>query len=134
MPQVIKKLLDKGSLISKILLGVYTILLFVATLLPVNVISSGEKGWISKISFENGDKVVHAALFFIFTFLFFYSNLFRSYRNLILVPLFIGVSIEILQPLLKGGRTFDWFDILANLFGIILAYLFIKKIIIRIKT
>ncbi len=128
MQQVIRKLLaKKGSLLSRILFGVYTVILLLATLLPTDVISSGGKGWISKISFDNGDKVVHAALFFIFTFLLYLSGVVKTWRSLILISVFTGLTIEIVQHISSFGRTFDWFDILANIIGSFLAYLLFAR-------
>lgn len=129
MRQVIKRLpAKKGSLYSKLLFGVYTVFLLLATLMPMEVISSGGKGWISKISFDNGDKVVHATLFFIFTFLLFLSELIRNPRKLIGFSILIGLAIEILQHISGLGRTFDWFDVLANSIGVLFAYLLISKL------
>ena len=135
MPQVIKKLQHKKNrIIPIIIFGIYTVFLFSVTLIPTDVIPSEGKSWFSKISIENGDKAVHFALFFIFTLLYFYSKLYRNYPNLILIPISTGVLIEILQHLLNGGRTFDWFDILANVLGTFFAYFLIRKFLITQKS
>ncbi len=128
MQQVIRKLRDNfGSSLSRILFGFYTLVLLAVTLLPTNVISSGGKSWISKISFENGDKVVHFALFFIFTFLGFASYYFKRNYQIWLFPILFGLMIEILQHFLGWGRTFDIWDITANVTGTFAAYFFLIK-------
>ena len=129
MRQVIRRLpAKKGSLYSKLLFGAYTVFLLLATLMPMEAISSGGKGWISKISFDNGDKVVHATLFFIFTFLLFFSEFIRNRNRLVLISILIGLGIEVLQHISGLGRTFDWFDLLANAAGTLIAYFLLSKL------
>ena len=123
MQKVTKALLDKkSSLLAKIIFVAYSIFIGVATLIPTSVLSSGKKSWLSNIEIENGDKVVHAALFFIFSFCFYYSGWAKSKLSLLLIPFIIGILIECLQALLGWGRTFDVWDILANSIGSLLAF------------
>lgn len=123
MQKVTKALLDKkSSLLAKIIFVAYSIFIGVATLIPTSVLSSGKKSWLSNIEIENGDKVVHAALFFIFSFCFYYSGWAKSKLSLLLIPFLIGILIECLQALLGWGRTFDVWDILANSIGSLLAF------------
>lgn len=129
MQQVIRRLQPNlGNTALKILFGVYTLLLLALTLLPMDVLPSSGESWISKLSFENGDKVVHFALFFIFTFLGFTAHFFRTNLQIWLIPILTGLFIEIVQHLSGWGRTFDGFDILANVLGTFAAYFFIRKI------
>ena len=93
----------------------------------MDVIPSSGGSWISKLSFENGDKVGHFALFFIFTFLGFASGYFRKKTHIWLIPILTGLLIEIVQHLSGWGRTFDWLDIVANVLGTLTAYFFINK-------
>lgn len=93
----------------------------------MDVIPSSGGGWISNLSFENGDKVVHFALFFIFTFLGFASGYFRKNIQVWLIPVLTGLIIEIIQHLSGWGRTFDGFDILANVLGTLTAYFLLIK-------
>lgn len=129
MQKVTKALLDKkSSLLAKIIFVAYSIFIGVATLIPTSVLSSGKKSWLSNIEIENGDKVVHAALFFIFSFCFYYSGWAKSKLSLLLIPFLIGILIECLQALLGWGRTFDVWDILANSIGSLVAFWVIQFI------
>ncbi len=129
MQMDIKKLpADRGNGFFKFLFCVYTPLLFLITLLPIDLIQSESSGWFEKFSFENQDKLVHFLLFFIFTLLFFFSAFTRRNFLIWLMPLLTGILIEILQQLTGWGRTFDVFDILANAVGIFAAWLLVKKL------
>lgn len=123
MQKVTKALLDKkSSFLAKSIFVAYSLFLGIATLIPTSVLSSGKKSWLSNINFENGDKVVHTALFFIFSFCFYYSGWAKSKISLLLIPFILGILIECLQGLLGWGRTFDVWDILANCIGSLLAF------------
>lgn len=128
MRQATAKLRDKkGSFLLRILFGVYTLFLFTVTLLPTDVMSSDGKSWLAKLSFQNGDKIVHFALFFLYTFLWYVSGYAKKKYSIWLVPLFVGLFIEILQNFIGLGRTFDVWDITANSIGIFLAFLILSK-------
>lgn len=89
--------------------------------MPGNKLHSLDKAGISEyLAFENSDKLVHMFMFFGLSFLF---QLLKERQFLIyfLVPFLISFSIEILQGIMPFGRTFDWFDLLANSVGILLA-------------
>lgn len=123
MQKVTKALLDKkSSLLAKILFVCYTIFLVFATLVPTSIMSSGKKSWLSNIQFENGDKVVHAALFFIFSFLLYYSGWSKNKYSWLIIPFLTGVAIEFLQEYLGWGRTLDIWDVVGNTIGILLAF------------
>jgi|SRR5690606_5867673 len=129
MPQVIRKLQDNfGNKTIRLLFWVYTLILFAATLLPMNVISSGGEGWFSKIQIENGDKAIHFALFFIFTFLGFAAQVFYRNQRIWLYPFLFGLMIEILQHFIGWGRSFDIWDLVANSLGAFSAYFLIRKL------
>jgi glycopeptide antibiotics resistance protein len=82
-------------------------------------------------SVSNLDKLVHTFFHFVFTmlwFLFFKKQLnsLDSSKPLgisFLLSFVFGISIEILQELFTTTRHADVFDVLANLFGAILATL-----------
>jgi len=119
---------ERGLGFFKLLFCVYTPLLFLFTLLPIDLIQSESPGWFEKFSFDHQDKIVHILLFFIFTLLFFFSAFTRRNFLIWLVPLLTGILIEILQQLTGWGRTFDVFDILANAIGILAGWLLVKKL------
>lgn len=129
MQKVIKALLDKkSSFLAKSVFVTYSLFLGFVTLIPTSLIKSNKEGWLTKINIENGDKVVHAALFFIFVFLLYFSGWTQKKFNLFLIPFLVGILIEILQHFMGWGRTFDLWDILANTTGIILACFLTQKL------
>lgn len=99
----------------------YLALVLYLTLMPGNKLHSLDKAGISDfLAFDNSDKLVHAMMFFGLAFLF---QILKERKILIyfLVPFMISFLIEILQGIMPFGRTFDWFDLLANSVGILLA-------------
>lgn len=96
--------------------------------MPGNKLRSIDKAGFSKmLNFENSDKLVHGIMFFGLAFLF---QFLKNYGLLkfILVPFLISFLIEILQGIMPFGRTFDWFDLLANTIGILLAVGLVQSI------
>lgn len=71
--------------------------------------------------FLHSDKVGHALAYFLVTYWF--SNLFPRQKHLALVFKFTlqGIFIEFLQRM-TGYRSFDYFDMLANFIGCLMAY------------
>lgn len=105
----------------------YTVLLFVVTLIPVNMFRGEGESWLNFLAFSHSDKLIHFLLFFILTCLLRWSYVFlRKYRYF-LIPVVIGVSIEFLQHFMTVGRTFDIWDVVANTLGTATAFLFIMK-------
>lgn len=94
----------------------------------MSVIPSDGDSWLSKLKIENGDKAVHFALFFIFTFLGFASHYFTKRLQIWLLPFLVGFLIEILQHFIGVGRSFDIWDLVANSLGILTAYFMIQRI------
>src|SRR5690606_29613539 len=114
--------------LAKVLFGVYSLALLVMTLTPTVVFKSNEGCWLSTINFKTGDKVLHAALFFTSTSLSLYSAYVSDIFSLILIPVLVGIGIEIAQFATGWGRTFDLFDILANTIGTFIAFFLIQKL------
>ena len=99
----------------------YLAVVFYLTLSPGKNIQRIDKVGLSQLlNFENSDKLVHACMFFGFTILY---QMVREHTIIraILIPFSISFLIEILQEIMPFGRTFDWFDLLANLSGILVA-------------
>jgi len=76
-------------------------------------------------SYKQSDKVLHFVTFLLLT-LAFYWILETSRRRVLHVTIFIcpvclGIGSEIAQGLLPNGRTFDPYDILANVLGSLVA-------------
>ena len=103
--------------------SVYTIFVFFASLLPVN----GDVG--PKLLHK--DKIVHMAIYFIFTivwYAFFYKSVKENiYIKTISLAFCVGVLVEVLQETITMSRSADFYDIIANSLGIIIAILCIKQ-------
>lgn len=99
---------------------------------------------VQDVNFSNGDKVFHSLSYFGLTLLWFLQSFMGKKdtsltRRLIAVSLAIlafGMIVEILQLVLTNYRSFDWYDMLANTFGVLVAALFITAIqtyLLRLK-
>jgi VanZ family protein len=93
-------------------------------------------GWLDRI--KNLDKVVHASLFGVLTFLFsmpyFKSGLsFEQKRNYIirisLAAIVWGITVEFIQRFYIPGRDFDLLDWTADSLGVIIAFWVCIKIL-----
>jgi len=102
-------------------------------------------------TFDNEDKLVHflmyAGLCCIFIFDFRLANKNNNtkstlgYLLCLALPILLGGSVEILQPIYFAPRSASWFDFLANTVGVLSAWVFmhlfeglINKIFIRKKA
>jgi len=74
---------------------------------------------LSPITF--GDKIVHSLSYFFLMFWFLQMIKVQAEIFTALMLITIGVMIEILQGL-SGYRTFDFYDMLANLIGVLMAW------------
>lgn len=130
MQQHIKSLLEhKNSKYFRVGFYAYTVLLFIATLLPLDTIRSSGDSWLSFLAFKNSDKIVHFILFFTLTGLLFIAYQSLKKNRYFLIPFLTGILIEILQHTLGGGRTFDVWDITANTLGTLTACLIFPKLL-----
>lgn len=82
------------------------------------------------------DKIFHFLAYFIFTWLWFNTFLYRfhfkknkSILLSILVSVTFGIVIEVLQHLITTSRSFDLLDILANILGVIISAFLINNYI-----
>lgn len=114
----------KVSLYRFILFAYVPFLLF-ATLMPADIVSNNAETWILK--FKNEDKVIHFALFFIFTFLFILSRFFKNKKIILIASILLGILIEILQYIMNLGRSFEILDIIFNSMGALIAYYILRK-------
>ncbi|WP_282017283.1 VanZ family protein [Salegentibacter mishustinae] len=131
----------KKFLVARIALfvaGFYTILLTVSSLVKLGKISVG--------SFSPTDKLLHLGAYFgllvLWKVYFMLKNKPKStYRNNLFkiagLSVLFGMLIEVLQGVLTSYREPDWFDILANTAGILLAvviFLFFEKSLKRLNS
>ncbi|MDG4945133.1 VanZ family protein [Weeksellaceae bacterium KMM 9713] len=91
-------------------------LVTLATLTPLDGIPPIE------IGFDFVDKIIHLIIFLVLTILsyFAYPN-FNRWINLAWLVLF-GLLIEVLQHSLPTGRSFDWYDWIFDIIGVVLAF------------
>lgn len=73
--------------------------------------------------FENADKVVHFLMYFIFSILGCWSlkTEFNRSRILFIIPITMGwgIFMEIMQQYMHLGRSFSWYDEMANCVGVL---------------
>jgi VanZ family protein len=89
-----------------------------------------------KVNFSAADKIVHVAIYFILICIwqmFFYIKNSHTYNfkwaiGILIVSLFYGIIIEVLQELFTDSRSADVYDVVANLTGSIIGILFFKRI------
>lgn len=86
-----------------------------------------------EIPMNNSDKVKHAIAYFVLSYSWMTAlenkGILSKYKTILLVLLFLyGVLIEILQMTITTYRQGDFFDLAANLSGILMCYLLFKKI------
>ncbi len=85
------------------------------------------------LGIDFADKLVHFAIYFLFALLWF--NHFNSKKipksivKSILLAIFYGIVIEVLQESLTNSRQFDYYDIVSNAIGamLIVPYLQLLK-------
>lgn len=116
---------------------VYTGLVTTLSLIKLGKISVGD--------FNPTDKMMHTSAYFgLGAVWFFYYVMKKSKKDnyntdllkITAIIILFGMLIEVLQGTLTSYRTPDWFDILANSFGILLAlliFLFFEKSFNRLK-
>jgi VanZ family protein len=120
----IKKLLDRKAYTIAILI---TAFVTISSLVSLKGISS------LSIKISHFDKIVHAISYFILALSWFFAtqNDFKK-KNfkvlLILLLISFGIIIEALQGGLTTYRQADFYDILANSIGVLVAAIFFKKL------
>lgn len=102
--------------------GVFFVSIFIVFIL--SVINAGSIPTFKNFSLD-ADKIVHAIVFFILTYLGLLSRFNISKLTLSLLIFFFGLFIEIIHFFVPY-RFFEYFDLLANLIGVTIAQLFYK--------
>ena len=89
---------------------------------------------IEEILIPHSDKLIHMFLYTIFSFLLLVENK-KSKRIFIrlLFALFYGILMEIFQHYFTTHRSMEFYDILANLSGILICLLFYNKFSNKLK-
>ncbi|MGS2727406.1 VanZ family protein [Psychroserpens sp. BH13MA-6] len=100
----------------------YTITLTIASLINI--------GRVPDLGSNFDDKIYHVIAYFILTILLFnYLNKQQISHVLLktgVIVIIYGIIIEVLQYILTSYRTLDFYDAMANTFGVILAIIAIK--------
>ncbi|MBK8517370.1 MAG: VanZ family protein [Saprospiraceae bacterium] len=117
------KLSAKFYLISAVLWTILTLYL--------SLISAREASKFNVWDFVGFDKLAHLIFYCIFCFLwcmgFRESN--NSQKKILFFSVSFGVLMEICQLYLFNGRSFELFDIIANIIGSVVGLILFKKII-----
>lgn len=111
-----------------------------AIAIAIMVLSLGDPGDTGRTVFRfinNADKFVHAAMYFVLTFVLIYQYRREAKREWVLILLtslsfLYSVLMEILQMTVTTNRKFEWYDILANLSGVIMGvvlFLILRKVL-----
>lgn len=113
---MISYLLAVRHFIRIILLAVYAGCIVALSLLPPNDLPHVQL-------FAGFDKVVHFLMYFLFSVLLSWTlkTEVRSYRlvAVILASVAWGIMMEYMQRSMHLGRSFSWYDVLANCTGVI---------------
>ena len=88
----------------------------------------------SPITFDFIDKVIHLLIFLVLAVLFKLSYPKIKYYNAILVLSFYGLAIEILQQILPTGRSFDLYDWIFDILGVLIGITLTKFIFKKLKS
>lgn len=99
--------------------------------LSILFLSLANLSGVNIIKLESSDKLYHGMSYLILTFLwsaflmFKTKNLKISHKTILgLIIIVFGIIIEYLQMYITTYRSFDWWDVLANIFGVIIGLLF----------
>jgi len=106
--------------IFKIISFFYLIVLSLALLIPLNLFIVTQFVAVEKQPSNNTSFIIHLVLFFILYFLFYFS--FSNKYKILLFCIIYSVVVESLQ--IFTSRGFQIFDIMFNVIGVIVSYLF----------
>ena len=99
--------------------SVFFVSIFIVFIL--SIVNAGSIPTFKNFSFD-ADKIVHAVVYFILTYLGLLSRFNISKLTLSLLIFFFGLFIEIIHFFVPY-RFFEYFDLLANLIGVTIAQL-----------
>jgi VanZ family protein len=98
-------------------------------IMVLSLVDPGETGRTVFRVFNNADKFVHSAMYFVLTLVLIYQYRREAAKNWVLILLATlafsySVLMEILQMTVTTNRKFEGYDILANFAGVILGVMF----------
>ena len=125
----IKKLLEHNILFLAI---VATIIVAILSLTSVPKINLG-------LQIKSGDKILHILAYFTLSFVWFLAmqermSSFAEKGRLIALLILYGIILEVLQGGITDYRTGDFYDVIANIIGVLLATVVINRFIAWFKT
>ena len=125
----IKKLLEHNILFLAI---VATIIVAILSLSSVPKINLG-------LQIKSGDKILHILAYFTLSFVWFLAmqermSSFAEKGRLIALLILYGIILEVLQGGITDYRTGDFYDVIANIIGVLLATAVINRFIAWFKT
>jgi len=118
--------------ILKFLLSFYKSLIVFLIIFILSTLPSKDVDTVNWFSFENSDKVAHAAMYFLLTFIII-RDILKSGLEIPPLKIFIysavftflyGLTIEIIQGVFTDSRSADVYDQVSNTVGIGFAVLF----------
>ncbi len=123
MLQHIKKLLEHNAL------AIAIIATIVIALLSLGSIPKIDLG----LNIKSGDKFLHALAYFVLSIIWYFALEKKLKKQgikifVILSLIFYGIILEALQGGLTNYRTADFFDVIANTIGVVLATILYTKI------
>ena len=123
MLQRIKKLLEDNAITLAI---IATIIVAILSLTSVPKVDLGFK-------LKSSDKYLHALAYFTLSSVWYFAFKDKMKKtsfkvSLIFLLIFYGIVLEVLQGGLTKYRTADFFDVIANTVGIVIAMLLFNKI------
>jgi VanZ family protein len=129
MLQRIKKLLEHNLLTLAVLA---TIIIAVLSLTAIPKINFG-------LEIKSSDKILHILAYFTLSMVWFLalqkkmSNLYSRFFLIFSIVIY-GIILEVLQGGITNYRTGDFYDVIANTIGVLLAVLLINKFISWFKA
>lgn len=106
-------------------------------LIVLTIGSLGNVGGIPKLGFSFDDKIYHFSAYAVLTLLLYNfirtTNISRKIMISAVVSVVYGIIIEALQSLLTDFRTPDYYDVIANTIGVLVAALFLMKFKDKLK-
>lgn len=112
-------------------------------LLVISFASFAELDGLSEDDDSSIDKFIHFFLYGVFVHLlaisFYKQSNFKKLHNFhkeyaFVIALGIGLIFEVVQPHVNNDRSFDWYDLLANLIGAILGLSYFQLLFGKITT
>lgn len=109
----------------------YCALIWTCITLYLSLISAREAEKFNVWDIVGIDKLGHVVFYMIFSFLWSMSQRQRNYnkKNVLFFAISFGVLMEICQLYLFNGRSFELYDILANIIGSVIGVILFKKFI-----